>query len=97
MKTMNDEGSTSMIISFITIIFGGIFTWIGAGYVIDKILASGIAFNAATSIPMSVERANTINWLATGFQMLIVLGVVLPAIVYSIIVAKRNQESQVYG
>jgi hypothetical protein len=97
MKRLDENGSTSMIISFITIIFGGIFAWIGAGYVVDKLIASGIAFNAASSIPMSMERANTINWLTTGFQLLIVLGVVLPAIVYAIVVAKRNAESQVYG
>jgi hypothetical protein len=97
MKQLNEEGSTSMMISFLTIIFGGVFAWIGSGYIVDKLVESGIAFNAASSIPMSMERANTINWLTTGFQLIIVLGIVLPAIVYAVVIAKRRSQSEVFG
>jgi hypothetical protein len=73
------------------------FAWIGAGLVWDKLIAGSIAFNANSAIPMSVDRVNTINALSTGFQLLVVIVIVLPAIVYAIIIARRRDPSEVYS
>lgn len=86
-----------MIVSFIFILFGGIFAWIGAGMVWDKLIAGSIAVSSNSGMPVSVDRVNTINFLSTGFQMLIVIGIVLPAIIYAIVIARRRDPSEVYG
>ena len=67
MKTMNDEGSTSMIISFITIIFGGIFTWIGAGYVIDKMIGIWNCIQRSNEYSNVCRKSEYYQLVSNGF------------------------------
>ena len=88
--------STATIVNAIFIILIGSFAWIGAGAMIDKIEESGLLLTTQ-GLPMSVERYNAITWMHYGFQLLLVLGIIVPVIIYSIILAKRRSSSEVYG
>jgi hypothetical protein len=91
---LNEEASAGLMISIVLIIFGGAFVWMGAGYVIDILvhLQNGMVTSA---LPMSADRLNTTNYLIFGFQAMLTLGIIAPAIVYAVAVAKRRDYSVV--
>jgi hypothetical protein len=94
MKTMNEMASASMIVLFFIIIFLGVFAWMGSGFVVDKLVKTQTDM-AQGGMPMSQDRLNLTNWLLIGFQAILVLGIVLPVIVYAVAVSRRRDDSLV--
>ena len=91
---MNEEASAGLMMTIVGIIFGGALVWMGAGYVID-ILIHMQAGMISASLPISQDRINTTNFLLMGFQAMLTLGIIAPAIVYAIVVSKRRSFSVV--
>jgi len=92
---LNDDASASMVILFFVMIVLPVFLWIGSGYLVDLLIHQQTMMISA-SLPISQDRINTTNFLLLGFRGLLVVGITLPAIVYSIVVSRRQEASMVY-
>jgi hypothetical protein len=94
---LDDEGSISGIAYFVIVLFVSLFAYIGLGEVVDRMLLVNIALNSTIngSIPVSVERVNTLNSLVTGVKVFPLIGSLIPLILYSWVVAKRRAGSEV--
>lgn len=92
----NDEGSAAVLAWFVVVLLILLFVWIGLSVATDKLTNFQNAFAAANpQIPVSQDRVNVTTWMISGWWAWVLFGIVIPVIWYSIIVAKRRQDSMV--
>ena len=90
----SEDGSTSILVWMVVIIFFGLFTWICLGVVNDKLTNFAFAFSQANpNIPVSQDRVNITNWMIQGWWAWPLIGLILPTIYYTIIISKKRQDT----
>jgi Na+/proline symporter len=96
MKHIGDGGSVAMIFWVPITIGFALFLFIGLGKVVDLLTQFQNHFQAANpSLPVSAARIQTTGWMITGFQALLVIGILLPVIYYAIITSKKRTNNNI--
>ena len=92
----NEDGSVAMIAWVPITIMLALFIWIALGKVVDLLATFQNKFAAANpSIPVSPDRVMYTGWMLTGYQALLLVGIVLPILYYAIIVSRRRNDSNI--
>ena len=97
MKLFSDDtGSISAASWFILVLFTALFVWEGLGKAIDMLTSFQAGYILANpSMPLSSDRMQVTTWMIAGWGAVLVLGIVLPLLYFSIIVAKRRIDSEI--
>ena len=90
-----EDASTGMIAYLVIAVFAGLFFYIGTGYIVDDLIAFYNSFISVTSIPISQDTSDTMEFMVLVFRAIPFLGIIMPLVVYGIFVSLRERNSVV--